>query len=169
MAVQILIMIKLKTEINAPIERCFELSTSIDLHKISASKTHEQAISGVTEGLIKLNESVTWKAKHFGIWHKMKVKITGFEKPKNFTDEMISGIFKFMKHKHEFEQKGDQTIMIDYFDFESPFGIVGKLVDKLILRRYMTNFLIKRNEIIKDFAESEKWKQVLKVNTRDIK
>jgi hypothetical protein len=29
----------------------------------------------------------------------------------------------------------------------------------------MTNFLIERNEIIKDFAESEKWKQVLKIKT----
>jgi len=154
-------MIILKTKINAPIQRCFDLSTSIDLHKISTSKTKEQAIDGVTTGMIKLNETVTWKAKHFGLWHHMKVQITAFEKPNFFIDEMVTGTFKFMKHKHEFEQKNNQTIMTDYFDFASPFGILGTLVDTLFLNRYMTNFLIERNKVIKDFAETDKWKELL--------
>ena len=79
--------IELYTLFDAPVERCFDLSTSIDLHKISASKTSEQAIAGVTEGLIKLNNTVTWRAKHFGIWHKMKVQITEYKKPDYFVDE----------------------------------------------------------------------------------
>ena len=153
--------IELQTKINAPIERCFDLSTSIDLHKVSAIKTNEQAIEGVTRGLIKLNETVTWRAKHFGIWHKMKVKITAYNKPYNFTDEMIDGSFKFMKHKHEFESQGTETIMNDTFEFASPLGLLGELVDKLILKNYMTKFLMERNQVIKEFAESNKWKQVL--------
>ena len=87
--------IELKTKVNAPIQRCFDLSTSIDLHKISASKTKEKAIAGITEGLIKRNEKVTWKAKRFGLWHKMTMQIAEFEKPIHFTDEMIKGSFKF--------------------------------------------------------------------------
>lgn len=154
-------MIVVKTKIYAPISRCFELSTSIDLHKISASKSQEEAIEGTTKGLIKMGETVTWKAKHFGIWLKIKVKITNYEKPKTFTDEMVSGAFKFMKHRHEFEQKGDHTIMTDYFDFKSPMGYLGKLVDMFFLEKYMTKFLIERNMVIKNFAETEKWKQVL--------
>lgn len=154
-------MIKVSTIINAPIERCFDLSTSIDLHKISASKTHEEAIGGITSGLIKLNDTVTWRAKHFGIWHKMTVKITELERPNFFVDEMISGSFKYMKHKHEFKENGNQTIMTDYFDFASPLGPFGMLVDKLILNRYMIKFLIERNKVIKAFAESDKWMSVL--------
>ena len=153
--------IKITTKINAPIQRCFDLSTSIDLHKISASKSKEQAITGITEGLIKLNETVKWKAKHFGLWHKMKVKITEYHKPNNFTGEMLDGIFKFLKHKHEFKSQDNQTIMIDTFIFASPLGFLGRMVDKLILNNYMTEFLIERNQVIKEFAETEKWKQVL--------
>jgi len=153
--------IVLYTEINAPKTRCFNLSTSIDLHKISASKTKEKAISGVTEGLINLNETVTWKAMHFGIWHKMKVRITKFDKPNYFVDEMISGTFKFMKHKHEFKDEGLRTVMIDTFEFSSPLGLVGKIVDKFFLNNYMRNFLLVRNATIKEFAESDKWRQVL--------
>ena len=155
--------VTLKTIINAPIQRCFDLSTSIDLHKLSASKTKEEAIEGITEGLIKLHETVTWKAQHFGVWHKMKVKITEFDKPYYFVDEMIEGSFKYMRHKHEFEQKEDQTIMTDQFDFASPVGILGILVDKLVLRNYMANFLIERNKVIKEFAETDKWKQLLQM------
>lgn len=151
----------LHTNISAPIERCFDLSTSIDLHKISTAKSKEQAIEGITNGLIKHNETVTWKAKHFGVWHKMKVRITEYQRPNNFTDEMVKGIFKFMRHHHEFERKGNDTVMIDTFEFASPLGILGKLVDKIIMKKYMTNFLIERNLVIKEFAETNKWKQVL--------
>lgn len=153
--------IKITTKINAPIQRCFDLSTSIDLHKISALKSQEQAIDGRTEGLIKLNETVTWKAKHFGIWHKMKVQITEYEKPHYFVDEMITGTFKYMRHKHKFEQNENATTMLDIFEFESPLGILGKIIDSLILKKYMTNFLQERNKVIQEFAESEKWRLVL--------
>jgi len=151
----------LHTIINAPIERCFDLSTSIDLHKISASKSKEQAINGITSGLIKLNETVTWKAKHFGFWHKMKVEITEYEKPNYFVDEMIEGAFKSMKHRHEFKQTKNETEMTDIFEFSSPFGFLGKIVDNFVLRNYMSKFIKERNCVIKEFAETSKWKQVL--------
>lgn len=154
-------MIIIRTKINAPVLRCFELSTSIDLHKISASKTKEEAIEGTTTGLIKLDETVTWRARHFGIWHRMKVRITDYQKPQTFTDEMVEGPFKFMKHRHEFEQVEDHTIMIDLFDFKSPYGVLGRAIDALFLNEYMKDFLNKRNRVIKNYAETEQWKQVL--------
>lgn len=154
-------MIIVKTRINAPVLRCFELSTSIDLHMISASKTREKAIDGTTAGLIKQGETVTWKAKHFGIWHRMKVRITDYQKPHTFTDEMEEGPFKFMKHRHEFEQVEDYTIMTDIFDFKSPYGLLGSIIDTLFLNKYMKEFLLERNRVVKNFAETEKWKQVL--------
>ena len=150
----------LKTKINAPVERCFYLATSIDLHKISASNSNEQAIEGVTEGLIRFNETVTWKAKHFGVWHRMKVKITKYEMPNYFVDEMVEGTFKAMKHRHQFIQSDNETMMIDTFEFSSPLGILGKIIDKLILKNYLTKFLLERNSVIKEFAESEKWRQL---------
>lgn len=151
----------LRTEINAPLERCFQLSTSIDLHKLSAVKSKEEAIDGKTKGLIKLTESVTWKAKHFGVWFTMKVKITEYEPPEYFVDEMIEGPFKSMTHRHEFKKDGNRTIMLDKFDFLSPFGLLGKMVDYLIFRKYMYKFLQERNQLIVEFAETEKWKKVL--------
>ena len=66
-----------------------------------------------------------------------------------------------MIHHHKFEQIEDKIIMKDIFEFHSPFGILGKIFNKLVLTNYLKKFLITRNQIIKEFAESGKWKEVL--------
>lgn len=153
--------IELITEINSTLEICFDLSRSIDLHKISTAQTNEQAIAGRTSGLINLNESVTWQATHFGVKQKMTSKITAFERPNYFIDEQVKGIFKSIVHEHKFEKVGNMIIMKDIFEFHSPFGLLGKLFNLLVLTNYLKRFLITRNQIIKEFAETEKWKVVL--------
>jgi len=154
-------VIELKTAIKAPIERCFDLSRSIDLHKISTAHTNEEAIAGVTSGLIGPNEWVTWRAKHFGVYQKLTSKITAFERPRFFVDEMVKGAFKSFVHEHHFEATTYGTLMTDRFDYQSPLGVLGRLADFLFLKRYMTRLLEKRNNTIKAFAESDKWQLVL--------
>lgn len=154
-------VIVLHTNINASQEIVFDLSRSIDLHKVSTAHTHEEAIAGRTEGLIGLGESVTWRAKHLGLYQELTTYITAFDSPNFFTDEMQKGAFKRFKHDHFFREENKQTIMTDVFDYTSPFGLLGKLADVLFLKNYMTRLLIKRNEIIKSFAESGKWKEIL--------
>jgi ligand-binding SRPBCC domain-containing protein len=156
--------IKLTTYIKSNIETCFDLATSIDLHKLSTSQTNEQAIGGITKGLIKFNEFVTWQATHFGIKQELTSKITGYTRPFHFRDEQIKGPFKSIKHDHFFEQNGEEIIMKDVFDFESPFGIFGQLFNQLVLTGYLRNFLITRNNLIKEFAETGKWKTILDGN-----
>ena len=151
----------LKTKIKADIQTVFDLSRSIDLHKISTERTKEEAIAGKTSGLIGMNESVTWRAKHFGLYQKLTSKITAFDRPYYFSDEMMKGAFKSFKHEHYFREEKGATLMIDYFNYVSPFGLLGKLADILFLKKYMTRLLEKRNSVVKDFAESGKWKRVV--------
>ena len=153
--------IELQTEIKADKNVVFDLSRSIDLHKISTEKTNEQAIAGKTSGLIGMNESVTWRAKHFGVYQNLTSIITEYDKPNYFVDEMQKGAFKQFKHEHHFAELDGGTLMTDIFDYQSPFGIFGKLADKLFLEKYMTELLTERNRIVKEFAESDKWKEVL--------
>ena len=120
-------IIILHTKINAPIERCFDLSSSIDLHKVSTAHTKEEAIDGVTTGLINLGEYVTWRAVHFGLSQKLTFKITEFESPSYFLDEMIQGSFKSFKHFHYFETVENNAIMTDRFEFKSPMGLLVDL------------------------------------------
>ena len=128
-------------EIHAPIEICFDLSRSIDFHMITANKTNEKAIAGRISGLIKLDETVTWRAKHFGIYQILTSKITALQYPNYFVDEMISGLFKSLRHQHIFEKKNDYTVIKDIFEFESPFGLFGRMFNHLFLTAYLGKFI----------------------------
>ncbi|SMC58685.1 SRPBCC family protein [Moheibacter sediminis] len=154
-------IIELETFINAEIEICFDLARSIDLHSISTSKTNEKAIDGRTKGLIESNEFVTWEATHFGVTQKLTSKITAFEKPFHFRDEQQKGIFKSIKHDHYFEQKNEGVLMKDVFVYEAPLGFLGRIVEQLILTNYLKKFLIERNKIIKEYAETDLYKSLL--------
>lgn len=148
--------IELSIEITADKETVFDLSRSIDAHVLSARQTNEKAISGKTSGLIELGETVTWRAKHLGIYQELEVKITAFGRPNFFVDEMISGAFKSFRHEHHFTEENGITTMKDVFDYQSPFGILGKLADVVFLKSYMTRFLETRNLAIKEMAECKR-------------
>ncbi len=153
--------IRIETKIKGDKRVIFDLARSIDLHKISTEQTNEEAISGVTSGLIGMGESVTWRAKHFGVYQNLTSKTTEYDRPNYFVDEMEKGAFKRFRHEHIFQEQEAQILMIDVFDYESPLGILGKFADNLFLERYMKTLLQKRNKTIKEFAESERWREVL--------
>lgn len=154
-------VIELTTTINAPIARCFDLARSIDLHKLSTEGTHEEAIAGVTSGLIGLGQQVTWSAIHFGVRQRLTSKITGYHYPLYFRDEMLQGAFKKIEHDHIFRQAGDMTMMTDRLEFESPAGVIGRIFNRLVLTNYLRQVLVKRNIMIKRVAEGDEWKQIL--------
>ncbi len=51
--------------------------------------------------------------------------------------------------------------MIDVLEFESPYGILGKLLNSFYLENYLEQLLLKRNGVIKEYAEGMKWKAIL--------
>lgn len=146
-------VIKLQTYINASVEDCFNLSRNIDLHQQSMQQHNEQAIAGVTTGLINLHYTVTWKARHFGFTFKMTVQITEMQSPAFFVDEMVKGPFERMRHYHAFWPQPNGTLMEDEFVYKSPLGWLGKIVDKLIITKHLQKLLQQRNQLIKQVAE----------------
>lgn len=153
--------IHLTTFIAAPLDRVFDLARSIDLHKKSMAHTGEQAVGGTTMGLIGIGETVTWKAKHLMKTRIMKIRISEMNRPVSFVDEMVEGDFKSFRHQHHFKQIDNGIFMIDIVDFESPYGKIGKLLNSIYLTKYLRTLLESRNEFIRNFAESNKWKDLL--------
>jgi ligand-binding SRPBCC domain-containing protein len=151
----------LHTQINSKPEVVFNLSRSIDLHLISTSKTNEKAVAGKTTGLINLHETVTWEANHLFKKRYFTSKITAFNFPFSFTDEMQKGDLKSFSHQHIFKEKDDGTLMTDIVHLEAPYGWLGKFVLWLFLKQYFKKLLQERNEVIKEYAENEKWRMVL--------
>jgi len=160
-------MVDLKeiTIISAPIERCFDLARSVEVHLAGNVHFGESAVAvgGVTSGLVDLGQRVTWRAKHLGVWQNLISEITRMERPTYFRDEMIRGAFKQMEHDHYFEAKSaNETVMTDLFRFAAPLAILGKIAEVLVLRRYMTNLLLERNAVIKEIAESRGWERYVR-------
>lgn len=153
--------IKLQTTIQAPIEEVFDLARNIDLHIISTEKTREKVIEGKDSGFLELNDTVTWKARHLGVWQALTSKMIEYERPYFFADKMLNGAFKSMKHEHHFVEFEQGTLMVDMLFFESPLGILGKIADQIFLTKYMTDFIKERNAVLKRAAESGEWKKIL--------
>ena len=144
--------IELSTFVAAPPEAVFDLSLDIGIHIDSMEKSGERAVDGVTKGMIELGESVTWKAKHFGVNWTMTSTITAWDRPTSFVDEQARGPFRHFRHVHRFAPEGDGTRMTDEIDYQAPFGFVGDGVDKLILNRYLRRLIEVRNAFIVDAA-----------------
>jgi ligand-binding SRPBCC domain-containing protein len=144
-----------ETYVNSSIEKCFDAARDIDLHMRTVwPYTKEKAIAGVTQGLIELGETVTFRATHFGIRQSLTSKIIEFNRPYRFTDKMQRGAFKSMKHIHEFIEQGEGTLMKDTLEFQSPLGIIGTLVDIIVLKHYMKKFVNDRNIKLKAILEA---------------
>jgi len=159
-----MIQLKETTLIDAPIERCFDLSRSVEVHLVANVHSGEQALAvgGLTAGLAGLGDQVTWRARHFGVWQELTSEVTALDPPHFFQVTMLRGIFRFMQADHLFRTCADgPTEMKDIFSVAAPLPIVGALAEHLFLRRYMLALLRERNAIVKQIAESSAWQRYL--------
>jgi ligand-binding SRPBCC domain-containing protein len=154
--------IRVTTWMDAPMQRCFELATSIDLHLASAAQTQETAIGGVISGLIGEGETVVWRGRHFGRWLTHTSKVDGWRPYTYFREVMTEGWFRRFEHEHHFAVMDDGTRMRDEIRF-SASGMMGKLMEK-IARRHLIGMLRRRNALIKRAAESEEWRRYLEAS-----
>lgn len=145
--------LRLTTRIEAPVEAAFDLSLSVDAHTGSMAASGERAVAGVTSGLMGPGDQVTWRARHFGVPFTMTSRISDHERPHRFVDEQVAGPFAAWWHEHLFSQDGGGTTMTDVVRYTSPAGPLGRLVDHLVLERYMTRLLRQRNEWLKKALE----------------
>ena len=148
-----------ETLIRAPIERCFDLARSVDAHVATQEERAETAVAGRLTGLMELGETVTWRARHLGVTQHLTSTIVSLDRPRAFRDSMVTGAFARFDHDHFFEAREGGTLMRDVFDFASPFGPIGWIVDRLFLGRYMRRFLVARAEVLRALAESEAWRK----------
>ena len=144
---------RLRTVIAAPLEACFDLSLSVEPHTSSMRDSGERIVDGVRSGSMALGDTVTWRARHFGVPWTMTSKITEFERPTMFVDEQVSGPFRSWHHRHLFRPLDSGTEMIDEVRMRSPLGVLGQFADRAVLRHYLHGLLTTRNEWLRQELE----------------
>jgi ligand-binding SRPBCC domain-containing protein len=143
----------IETTIIAPIEAVWASSLSIDAHLASMSVSSERVVGGVATGQIALDETVTWRARHFGVLWTMTSKITELSAPDRFVDEQERGPFRSFRHEHRFTSVGASTNMVDQIRFVAPLGPLGRAVETVILARYLRTLIGDRNQYLKSALE----------------
>src|SRR5258708_6111408 len=153
--------IRLGTWIDAPGERCFLLSLSVDLHVASSRSIHENVSAGALAGTIGEGDTLTFKGRHFGMRGRHTSLIEKLRPHSYYRDVMISGPFQHFEHDHHFATMDDGTRMRDEIRFLVSGGILGQLRTRMFLRKQLMAFLMELNAMIKRLAESEDWHKYL--------
>lgn len=147
--------------IQAPVDRVFDLSRNLALSKLALKGGKEQILSSSAANLVNAGETITLRAKHLGKTREITSRVTDLELPNGYTEEQIKGDLKSFRHEYHFKKVENGTILIDLVEFEGPRDLLGSIAAKFFLKSYFESIVKKKNELVRQYAESEKWKAVL--------
>lgn len=89
-----------------------------------------------------------------GIKTKWVTEITHVQAPNYFVDEQRFGPYALWHHKHFFREIDGGVEMEDIIDYKLPFGNLGRLVHKPVVRRKLEEiFDFRRNKLTELFGE----------------
>lgn len=150
--------------IRAPLERCFALSTRVELVQKTLGM---RLVGGMTAGNVGANSRVVWRGWKFGLPTSHHTLITAFEAPDSrsgvkeamFEDSQERGRFASFRHVHLFEQVGEDTTLTDRIHFALPFGVLGKLAAEFLLAPHIRRLAQERFVMIKTLAEGDGWRE----------
>lgn len=147
-------ILELATWLPATPAECFDLSLSVDAHTGSMGRHRERATAGVTSGIMGPGDTVTWRATHFGLPFTMTAQVTEHERPHRFVDEQVSGPFQRWWHEHTFVEEDGGTRMTDMVELRAPLGPLGRVAETVLLTRYMTRLLERRNAWLRESLDA---------------
>jgi ligand-binding SRPBCC domain-containing protein len=145
--------------VRAPVERCFLLSTSLEIVEITLKM---RPMRGRTSGLILGGDKVRWEGWVFGLPQHHESLIGPFEPPVFFRDSMLTGRFAGFEHDHHFFDLGDGSVRLsDEVRFRMRLGWAGYLAGKWIVAPHVRRLLRKRFALLKELAEGDAWQKYL--------
>ena len=144
--------------IDAPIDRCFLLSTSIEL---VGPILGMRAVSGKTSGLAIDGDQLVWRGWKFGLPQMHETLITAYRRPEFFQDTMGRGRFEFFQHDHHFTEVDRRTLLGDEVRFAMPLGFAGRLVGRFVMLPHIRRLLRRRFAMLKQIAEGPEWERHL--------
>ena len=149
--------------INAPIDRCFLLSTNVELVGRTLGM---KPLEGKTSGLIVGDDRLLWAGWKFGFPQMHESYVTRYERPAFFQDTMGRGRFKRYQHDHYFYEMDERTVLNDKIRFTMPLGFVGRLVGQFVLVPYLSRRLRRRLVLLRKVAENRnEWEKYLPTET----
>lgn len=85
-----------------------------------------------------------------GIPLKWQTQITEVNYQKSFTDFQKKGPYKLWRHHHEFIPNQNGVLMVDTVDYELPFGLIGKVVHSLMVKKKLEHIFDYRYQVLEE-------------------
>jgi len=90
-----------------------------------------------------------------GIPVKWRTRIDAYDPPHRFQDTQLRGPYARWEHRHTFEAVAGGTLMTDEIEYALPFGPLGDLVNRMVVRGELARIFQHRAESIRSvFAPS---------------
>ena len=155
-------LIRHEVHVRAPVARCFDLTRSIDLHADSSTDIAARAVGGRRSGLSGPGDTTVWSARFFGLRFRLTTLIENFSPPDHFADRMTHGLLRRFSHVYHCRPLPDGgCALADELTVEAPFGPLGRLLERLYLKRRLRHLVRRRLEAIKTVAEGDGWHRYL--------
>ena len=151
-----------KVVVNAPIERCFDITRSIEAHEDTSILIGGRAVSGTTTGLSELGDETTWSAGFFGLRFKVRTRIEELEAPIRICEKRVSGIPRPFDHTYVLGLVDGGVLIEDHFNIGFPFGALGDFFLKVVLLKRLTVVQNHRLESIRKICEGDNWRSYLR-------
>jgi ligand-binding SRPBCC domain-containing protein len=88
----------------------------------------------------------------FGLPFRWRTAFTVWDPPARFVDQQERGPYRRWVHAHDFEQRGDRTLIRDRVEYELPLPPLGELAHPIVRRKLERIFDFRREEILRIFA-----------------
>ena len=98
---------------------------------------------------MQVGTSITYTITPNGVPMKWETEIVEYEAGRGFVDLQVAGPYRYWRHRHTFEAKGDDTIMRDRVEYQMPFGLLGRLAHSLLVARQLDTIFDFRSEAIR--------------------
>ena len=78
---------------------------------------------------------IEYRLRLHGVPVRWLTRIEEFEAGRGFVDVQLRGPYRLWHHRHEFEARGEQTLVRDTVHYAMPFGLLGALAHLALVRR----------------------------------
>jgi ligand-binding SRPBCC domain-containing protein len=88
------------------------------------------------------------------VWVTFESLHTAYDPPHSFEDEQVRGPFRSWRHRHIVEPHPDGAMLIDDIEYTPPFGLLGRIVDGILIKPRLRKVFAFRHRVTRDYCEN---------------
>jgi ligand-binding SRPBCC domain-containing protein len=106
-------------------------------------------ITSASDPVVREGTRIRYRLSLHGLPMSWESRITEFVEDSHFADEQLRGPYRRWYHRHRFREVAGGVEMIDEVEYQLPFGVLGRVVHWLMVRRQLDAIFDYRGAIIK--------------------